>query len=284
VDAEKSLQTLIEKNLDSFLGVRFLASEYPTGKNHGGRIDTLGLDDDNCPVIIEYKKTRDQNVINQGLYYLAWLMDHQAEFQMLVMKRLRMDPDQVEWSSPRLLCIAGDFTKFDQHAVRENTRSIELLKYRRYGDGLLLFELISANRIEDRPPATAQPTEALKVKGAYRGFLDLLPRCSAELRELWESLRAFLLSLGDDVQEKQVKNYVAFRRLKNFACVEVHPLNGEVMVHVKADLAKVKFEEGFTRDMSKTGHFGTGNVEVRMRNAADLERAKLLIYESYDAN
>jgi len=45
VDIEKSLQSLMEKHLDSFLGVRFLASEYATGKVHGGRIDTLGLDD-----------------------------------------------------------------------------------------------------------------------------------------------------------------------------------------------------------------------------------------------
>ncbi len=29
---EKSLQSLIEGNLDTFLGIRFLASEYSTGK------------------------------------------------------------------------------------------------------------------------------------------------------------------------------------------------------------------------------------------------------------
>jgi RecB family endonuclease NucS len=49
---EKSLQTLIERNLETFLGVRFLASEYSTGKTHGGRIDTLGIDENNSPVII----------------------------------------------------------------------------------------------------------------------------------------------------------------------------------------------------------------------------------------
>jgi hypothetical protein len=40
VQLEKSLQTLIEKNLEKLLGVRFLASELATGKTHGGRIDT----------------------------------------------------------------------------------------------------------------------------------------------------------------------------------------------------------------------------------------------------
>lgn len=36
VNIEKSLQEQIEKNLDTFLGVRFLATEYSTGVNHGG--------------------------------------------------------------------------------------------------------------------------------------------------------------------------------------------------------------------------------------------------------
>ena len=38
---EKSCQTLFERNLESLLGVRFLATEYVT--TNGGRIDTLGL-------------------------------------------------------------------------------------------------------------------------------------------------------------------------------------------------------------------------------------------------
>lgn len=70
---EKSLQTLIERHLDAFLSVRFLDSEYSTGRTHGGRIDTLGIDEDDSPVIIEYKRATNENVINQGLYYLDWL-------------------------------------------------------------------------------------------------------------------------------------------------------------------------------------------------------------------
>ncbi|MGV0127813.1 hypothetical protein [Burkholderia gladioli] len=53
---EKHLQSLIEANMQTFLGVRFLTSEYATGKTHRGRIDSLGLDENGCPVIIEYKR------------------------------------------------------------------------------------------------------------------------------------------------------------------------------------------------------------------------------------
>lgn len=67
---EKSLQTLIEQHLEAFLGIRFLASEHSTGKVNSGRIDTLGIDENGCPVIIEYKRALNENVINQGLFYL----------------------------------------------------------------------------------------------------------------------------------------------------------------------------------------------------------------------
>ena len=87
-DLEKPLQTLIENNLDALLGIRFLATEYATGKTHGGRIDSFGLDENDCPVILEYKRSVGENVINQGLFYLDWLMDHKAEFELLGMDKL----------------------------------------------------------------------------------------------------------------------------------------------------------------------------------------------------
>lgn len=87
-DLEKPLQTLIEKNLESLMGIRFLATEYSTGKTHAGRIDSLGLDENNCPVILEYKRSTGENVINQGLFYLDWLMDHRGDFERLVTKQL----------------------------------------------------------------------------------------------------------------------------------------------------------------------------------------------------
>lgn len=109
---EKSIQNLLERHLEAFLGVRFLASEYATGKTHGGRIDSLGIDENFSPVIIEYKRALNENVINQGLFYLDWLLDHKAEFTLLVMDKLGKEAaDKIVWNGTRLLCIAGDFTK-----------------------------------------------------------------------------------------------------------------------------------------------------------------------------
>src|SRR5215217_8410976 len=120
VAVEKSLQQLIEAHLEELLGVKFLRSEYSTGKTHGGRIDTLGLDENGYPVIVEYKRALNENVINQGLFYLDWLMDHRKDFQWLVLEKLgKKDADSVDWSAPRLICVAGDFNRYDGHAVKQ---------------------------------------------------------------------------------------------------------------------------------------------------------------------
>jgi predicted transport protein len=76
--------------------------------------------------------------------------------------------------------------------------------------------------------------------------------------------------------------YFAYRRIKNFACVEVHPQSGQLLLYLKVDPTEVLLEEGFTRDVSKIGHFGTGDLEVRIKTLDDFERAKPLIERSYD--
>ena len=127
---EKSLQNLFESNLETLLGVRFLASEFVT--NEGGRMDTLGIDENNAPVVIEYKRSSNENVINQGLFYLDWLMGHRKDFEWLVLKKLgESEAGKVDWSGPRLICIAGDFGKYDEHAVKQMNRNIALVRYRR---------------------------------------------------------------------------------------------------------------------------------------------------------
>src|SRR5256885_15062184 len=157
VAVEKSLQSLVERHLPGLLGVRFLGSEHPTGKTHGGRIDTLGIDEDGSPVIIEYKRASNENVINQGLFYMDWLMDHKGEFELLVLKKLGKEvADSIDWSAPRLLCIASDFTRYDEHAVQQINRNIELMRYRRYGNELILFELVNATTAQEQTVTTSE--------------------------------------------------------------------------------------------------------------------------------
>lgn len=284
-EIEKSLQTLIEKHLETFLGVRFLATEYSTGKTHGGRIDTLGIDENGCPVIIEYKRAMNENVINQGLFYLDWLMDHKAEFKLLVLERFDKEAaDAIEWSSPRLLCIAGDFTKYDSHAVQQMNRNIELIRYRLYGKDLLLFDLVNATMAQ--VTAEGEDRKAGRGKVQYKTVSQFYEQADTELKDRYEALKAYMLALGDDVQLATMKFYFAFKRIKNFACVEIHPQTRKLLVYVKVnpDIIDLEKEKGFLRDVRKIGHFGTGDMEITIKSADDFERAKPLIVKSYEAS
>lgn len=287
---EKNLQRLLEGQMEAFLGVRFLATEYATGKTHRGRIDSLGLDENGCPVIVEYKRHSTENVINQGLFYLDWLLDHQAEFRWLVMETLGKETaEHIEWTGTRLLCIASDFTRYDQYAVQQIPRNIELIRYKLFGEDLLLLELVNAQSVPDATavkaaPNSGRPTEsnAPKPTGKDKSLAEQLALATPEIRALYEQTSSLLLSLGDDVQKKPLKLYTAFRRLKNFACVIAYP--NRLLVTLKLDPTTITFEEGFSRDISQVGHWGTGDIELCVRGTADLQRAQALLERSYAEN
>ena len=280
---EKPLQVLIENNMDVLFGVRFIASEHSTGKKHGGRIDSLGLDENGSPVIFEYKRAVNENVINQGLFYLDWLLDHKAEFELLVMKKLGADAaEQIDWSTPRLVCVASDFTRYDEHAIAQINRSIELVRYRDYDGSFLTLDLM-ASTSATATSAEGQETPS-RASSSERTVAQLHERAPQELRDLYDVLDAYLVSLGDDVTKTVRKNYYAFRRIRNFACVEIHPQTRKLLVYLKTDPSSITLEPGFTRDVSKIGHFGTGNLEVIIGNRHDFERAQTLIQASYQAS
>ena len=277
---EKGLQTQFETNLNTLLGVRFLASEYVT--THGGRMDTLGIDENGYPVIIEYKRDRSENVINQGLFYLDWLMDHRGDFELLVLNRYGKEAaEQIEWGAPRLICIAADFTKYDEHAVKQMGRNIELVRYRKFGDDLLLLELLTAVSAPTSSTSATTSTggsKSRKDKTVSEYMQDMGP----DLAELFADAETFLLARGDDVTKKVTQFYLAYRRIKNFACVEVRPTLNQLKMFLKLDPDTVDLEEGFSRDVRKIGHFGTGDLELTIGSHNELERAKPLILRSYE--
>ena len=282
---EKSVQVLFETNLEALLGVRFLATEYTT--THGGRLDTLGLDENGCPVILEYKRASNENVINQGLFYLDWLMNHRKDFQWLVMEKLgKAAADGVDWSAPRLICIAGDFNRYDDHAVKQIQRNIELIRYRRFGPELLMLDLVAATSTKGVFIDTKAnlPDGGSGGGNKYKTIGTVLQELDPGMSDRFEALRAYMMALGDDVQETTLRFYIAFKRIKNFVCVEFRPTTGKILMFVKVDPSTVQLEPGFTRDVSNLGHFGTGDLEITLSKAEDLERAKPLIELSYGAS
>jgi predicted transport protein len=283
VALEKSLQDIFEKNLEALLGVRFLASELIV---EGGRMDSIGIDENGSPVIVEYKRSTNENVINQGLFYLNWLMSHRKDFEWLVLDRLGMDEvKKIDWSGPRLICIAGDFTRYDEHAVQQMNRNIDLIRYKKFGDELLLLEQLTSTTSTSTgsaAPSAPAPGGGQWIKGKYKTVSDHMEKAPAGLRDLYESLKAYLTAQGDDVAVKTTEYYIAFRRMKNYVTVEFRTQANKLLVYAKLNPATVHLEPGFTRDVTKIGHFGSGDLEITLASPGDLERAKPLLDRAYN--
>ena len=280
-ELERPLQRLIESNLGPLLAIRFVATEYSTGRTHAGRIDTLGLDENNTPVIIEYKRSSHENIINQGLFYLDWLMDHQAEFKLLVLEKFgKAAADAIDWSEPRLICIASDFTRYDSHAVQQMDRNIELIRYRHFGADLLLLELVNAVAPNPTASARKKPATAAPKLSEGKTVTDSITELPREKREIFDALDQFLTSLGDDVVRKDLKLYVAYKRLRNFASVVV--TRRYLLLFLPLNPDRVTLEENFTRDVRQIGHWGTGDLEITFESISDFEKSKPLIVRAYN--
>jgi predicted transport protein len=273
-DVEADVQSLVEAHMETMLGVRFLASEYVIDCVDGGRIDSLGLDENNAPAIVEYKRGTDAGVIHQGLFYMAWLMDHKDAFRHMVRDRLGAAAvAQVLWSAPRLICVAGDFTRYDVHAVREHRRSIDLVRYRFFGNEHLGLETVAS--------VTGQ-TPAPRAVRRRRAEVPRDRRADGPMVELAAAVDEVLLGLGDDITKVENRTYRAYQRLRNFACV-CRPQKTKLLVYLKADPKEVDLVPGFTRDVTGLGHHGTGDLEVQLRTDRDLKRTQDLFRLSYAA-
>jgi len=270
---EKQLQKLFEDNLEEIFGIRFLASEFTT--THGGRIDTLGLDEDGSPVIIEYKESEKNNVINQGLFYLDWLVDHKGDFEILVQKKLGKTV-KVNWDAPRLILIAQSYNEYDKYAVNRISENIELKKYILYDNDVLFIEnIVLPNR-----KATAKKTKKTNVSYKEYSVEDHLSGKSDKVKELFNELQERILKLDEKIKEKILKYYVAYELDKNFTEVVIQA-NG-LWVYVDITKEEVSDPENKLIDVSEKGHWATGKLKVRVDNIEDIYYCMSIIQQSYE--
>lgn len=286
--SERELQRLVEQNLAPIFNCRFIATEFATGARHAGRIDTLALSEDDNPVIIEYKLTESATLINQGLFYLSWLDDHHGDFE--VAAREALGPRvKVDWEEIRVLCIAPSFTKYDLHALQSIDRRIELWTYQRFANDILQLEpafggapteiLTQGNskNVEVVASAKKAAEKRLQHRWTFKGHIAGKAKV---VQDILLAIQEFMGSLDEAVEESPKKFYIAYRTTQNIVCVE--PQSKKVTLFLKLDPKKTSGPPGISRDVSKIGHYGTGNLEIMVKSLEDLELAKPFLKQAYE--
>ncbi len=153
-------------------------------------------------------------------------------------------------------------------------------------EGLIHRLLVLPKLAEELEEAVPSRGGGAKVKAGkpvvtVNDKIDAAPK---DLRAIYDELAGKLRGLGDDVTVHPQKHYMAFRRNRNFASVQIYNQKRIVRVYLNLDPDRVELDPALMRDVRQIGHFGTGDLEITIKSKKDIERVATLIETSYQAS
>lgn len=176
-----------------------------------GRMDSIGIDENNCPVIVEYKRSSNENIINQGLFYLDWLLDHKDAFHMLVAEKYGYEYVKILIGLHHVLFVLRVILHDTIYMLLIKCKNIKLVKYKKYSNDLILFEHLNSPKVEN---IVHQKDLISRKNNNYKTHVEKLKTVSEKINILYDSICNYIESLGDDIESNQLKYYLAYKKFK----------------------------------------------------------------------
>lgn len=267
---EKQLQTLIENNLDMIFEMLFIDTEVPT--TTGGQMDTLAIDRNNRPVVIEYKADKSSTVLLQGLFYMDWLVENKAEFEKLVKLKLRKEVT-INWKSGiRLILIAKSFAIWDKFAVNRIKEEVELYEYTLYENNELKLEKTTLPK-DFRGAARTSITSLTEYP-----IEDHMKRIKNEsIKKNVIELREKIKVISEDIEERATKDQITFKSTINFAAI--YTQKNQFWFAVKLPKGQVKKQ---FKQLDVRPHKNEVFTHIRCNNNTDIEDLTSLAEQAYE--
>lgn len=269
---EKEIQNIVEKNLQTLLGLDFIKTEFSIGSF---RIDSLAFDlDKKSFVIIEYKRDKNFSVIDQGYAYLSLMLNNKAEFilEYNESKAGTLKRNDVDWSQSKVLFISPNFTTYQKEAINFKDLPIELWEIKRFTNDTLSFEQI-VNRSSKESIKTVSNSETITtVSKEIKVYSeqDHLENIEDDFLSVYAEIKEFLLSFGEDITIYPKKKTIGFKIGSKVFC-DIVMQNKGIRLFLNAKKGTLKDPECITRDVSEVGHWGNGAYEVRFPLKKDAE-------------
>ena len=218
---------------------------------------------------------------------MRWLLDHKADFEILCQNK-KIDIE-IDWDSPRVICIAESYNKFDLDTADILPINVELLRYRIYDENILYVEpenyqkvRISMSGIVKKSKQDKEKAERLQKTYSVD---DHLAGIDKQTIILFQTLREKILSLDENIIEEAKAKYIAYKTSTNFTDIVVKQYGLKIFLNVKS--GQLNDPQNLARDLTKPkpiGHWGNGDYEVKLEKEGDLEAVFALIKQSYDFN
>ncbi|WP_292949866.1 DUF5655 domain-containing protein [Olleya sp. UBA1516] len=278
---EREIQTLFENNLNELMDLQLVKSEFFI-KNK--RIDTLAYDvQSNAFIIIEYKRSKNISVVDQGFTYLSLMLENKADFIVEYNETLKQNLKRtdVDWSQTRVVFVSTSFTENQRTATNFKDIAIELWEVKRYENNLISVNQIKKSKsAESIKPITSSNTQLEAVTKEIKVYTEEfhLDNYPDKVKELYETYKDAILALADDIELEPKKLYIAFKKDKNIA--DIVTLKKGIKLFINLQKGKLEDPKNLMRDVSNTGHWGNGDYELVITNNDNLEYILYLIKQA----
>lgn len=278
---EKDIQNLFESQLSELVGLQLVKSEF-TIKNK--RIDTLAFDPQNKAfIIIEYKRSKSNSVVDQGFTYLNLMLENKADFIVEYNESCKdsIQRKDVDWSQTRVIFVSTSFTENQKLATNFKDIAIELYEVKQYEGGIIAINPIkkssSATSIQplmENDEAIKNVTREIKVYSEE----DHLTNIRDEIKELYETYKDAILNLADNIEIVPRKQQIGFRH--NGIICDIHIQKKGLKMWINLKKGNLDDPKKITRDVSETGHWGNGDYELLITDTVNLEYIMSLVKQA----
>ncbi len=251
---ELELHKLIDSNLEEIFNIRFIKDEHITEKH--GRIETLGIDESDRPVVIEYKKTKDKGQLVQANRYITWIRQNPDSFELMARENLgKINP--IDFSNPRIMCLAQEYSINDKCLAL--SLGAELWKYRYYKNGMLMIireeepeQLIKGKRGKATIKKIGrQPRPARTVEEHLKG-------ASVEVKKLFHLLNDKIMGISSEIERYTTKTEILYKTSSNIACIAIQNKKDGIKCLLRTEKDKMRDPKRLTSKIPK--RFNYGNI------------------------
>jgi predicted transport protein len=283
---ELELHHLIDKNLGEIFGIRFIKDEHITDKH--GRIETLGIDESNRPVIIEYKKAQEKGQLVQANRYMTWIKQNPDSFELLVHKNIKNLNGEIDFANPRILCFAQEYSIDDKCLAL--SLSAELWKYRYYENDTLFI-----SREEEPEQLISSKTKGLTIVKIQREprtaktVEEHLIGTPVDLKELFERIDVEIRNISSEVGRYTTNADILYKTSRIFVSLTVQNTNKCLKLLLRTINDNMLDDKSLTSKIPKTHGYGNMTRQVYLtpnditNGKCTIDDIMALIMQSYDS-
>lgn len=250
------------------------------------RIDTLAFDPESKAfVIIEYKRSQNYSVVDQGVSYLNLMLEYKADFivEYNETQGQNLKRDDVDWSQSRIIFVSPSFTEFQKQSTNFKDLGIELWEIKRFENELITISQVKKSKSAPsiKPMQRSEDSQIAKVAKEIKTYSeeDHLEGKADATVELYESFKNAILNLGPDIEVKPQKMVVGFT-CKGKVFADVLVLKSELKFWINLKWGVLDDPKQIARDVSNIGHWGNGDYEIRISDTKNLEYVMSLVKQA----